>query len=171
MGDVEQVEHDVAVAPAGAAGGDPARDAAETALFKQHYEPLVRLAYVLTSDAEFAHEAVQDAFLAVHRRWARIENPAGYLRTAVVNVCNSFHRRRAVARRNGPPAPQAVHAAYDELSDALGKLSAERRAVLALRFYRARPPRRREPGALARHRGERRRRGRRGDDRRPRPRW
>lgn len=136
MGDVEQVEHDEVATPARAAGGRGLdRDAAETALFERHYEALVRLAYVLTSDAEFAHEAVQEAFLAVHQRWARIDNPAGYLRTAVVNTCNSFHRRRAVARRNAPPAPGVVHAAFDELSDALEKLPADRRAVLALRFY------------------------------------
>ena len=59
---------------------------------------MARLAYVLTGDAGRADEIVQDAFLKVHARWDRIDNPIAYLRTAVVNGCRvapSPRRHRA----------------------------------------------------------------------------
>ncbi|MFM7919654.1 MAG: sigma factor, partial [Planctomycetaceae bacterium] len=53
---------------------------------------MVRLAYVLTRNAEVSDEIVQEAFLRLHANWNRVDNPAAYLRKAVINGCHSHHR-------------------------------------------------------------------------------
>ncbi len=118
------------------AGAPPDLPPADVAsLFRTHRRPMTQLAYVLTSDASAADEIVQDAFVQLHARWARIDNPVGYLRTAVVNGCRSHHRHRAVLRRTPQPRPEAALLAADELSDALAKLPYRQRAALALRYF------------------------------------
>lgn len=52
--------------------------------------PMARLAFVLTGSSSFADEIVQEAFLKVHVNWSSIDNPGGYLRTAVVNGLSYF---------------------------------------------------------------------------------
>ena len=104
-------------------------------LFREWRLPMARLAYVLTSDAGRADEIVQDAFLKLHARWARIDNPIAYLRTAVVNGCRSHLRRVAVERRRRPDRAAVVQLAADELSDALTALHLRYRAVLALKYF------------------------------------
>lgn len=106
-----------------------------TTLYRELRQPLARLAYVLTSDAAFADEVVQDAFVQLSERWAGIDNPAGYARVAVINRCYSHLRRVATTRRTPLPPATPVMPVYDELGDALAKLAPERRAVLALRYY------------------------------------
>lgn len=105
------------------------------ALYRDRYRPMVRLAYLLTGDGAAAEELVQDAFVAVHRCWARVDNPAAYLRTAVTNACHSWGRRQALerTRRPRPPAPAAL--AADELWDALRHLPERQRTAIVLRFY------------------------------------
>ena len=114
----------------------PPRDAAE--LFRTHRVPMARLAYVLTGRAAIADEVVQDAFLRVHSNWTRIDNPVGYLRTAVVNGCNSFHRRNALERRTEPLQPSGPiddQSEPTEIAEALATLSPRQRTVLALRYF------------------------------------
>ena len=104
-------------------------------LFHARREPMARLAYVLTRDSETADEIVQEAFLKLHANWSRVDNPAGYLRTAVINGCHSHHRHLRVVR--GAPIDRARHssAVIDELGDAIAKLPFPQRAVLALRYF------------------------------------
>ena len=82
-------------------------DAAIEALYDAHYVGLVRLAVLLVRDLGTAEEVVQDAFVAVHGRWHRLDDhdrALGYLRTAVVNKARSVLRHRAVVARNVPLA-------------------------------------------------------------------
>ncbi len=114
------------------------RDATLAALFRERREPMSRLAYVLTRDPETAHEVVLDAFLALHRNWDRVANPAAYLRTAVVNGCHSHHRHLRVVR--SAPVVRATDVAPPEFADeeldvALGRLPFDQRVVLALRYH------------------------------------
>lgn len=104
-------------------------------LYRERYQPMVRLAYLLTGDRAAAEELVQDAFVSVHRSWPRVTQPAAYLRTAVVNACRSWGRRRTLeaVRRPAPTEPAALVA--DELWDALGHLPERQRAAIVLRFY------------------------------------
>jgi RNA polymerase sigma-70 factor (sigma-E family) len=77
-------------------------DEAITALYRAHWDHLVRLAWLLLHDQHAAEDVVQDAYISTHRQWARIRDTGrvvGYLRTAVVNGCRSVQRRLAVADR------------------------------------------------------------------------
>ncbi len=96
---------------------------------------MARLAYVLTSDASRSDEIVQDAFLKVHANWQRIENPVGYLRTAVVNGCRSHHRHVFVVRRTPAERERVAHLVADELGDSIATLDYSYRAALALRYF------------------------------------
>ena len=108
-------------------------------LYRERYQPMVRLAYLLTGDRTAAEELVQDAFVAVHRSWPRVTQPSAYLRTAVVNACRSWGRRRTLeaVRRPRPPEPATLVA--DELWDALGHLPERQRTAIVLRFYEDMP--------------------------------
>jgi hypothetical protein len=75
-------------------------------LFRSRRDASIRLAVFLVGDVAAAEEIVQDAFLEVTRRWHQLDNPAGYLRTAVVNRCSNHRRRLATLRRRPvPPSP------------------------------------------------------------------
>lgn len=97
--------------------------------------PIARLAFVLTGSSSFADEIVQEAFLKVHVNWAHIDNPGGYLRTAVVNGCRSYHRHQAVVDRTYLSPPVHATLVHRELDEALAKLPYRRRAALALRYF------------------------------------
>lgn len=121
-------------------GADLERPADRThdfaSLYRQRYEAMVRLAYLLTGSNAVAEELVQDAFVKVHRNWDRAQAPAAYLRVAVVNACRSYHRRRYLERDRRPHAPDAVgEFAPDEMWDALSGLRPRQRAALVLKFY------------------------------------
>jgi len=103
-------------------------------LFRLWREPMARLAYVLTSDSSRSDEIVQDAFLQLHANWARVDNPVGYLRTAVVNGCRSHHRHLAVVRRAPVDRESVADLATNELGDAVARLDYPYRAALALRY-------------------------------------
>lgn len=115
-----------------------ARGAPEFAvLYRERYDRMVRLAYLLTSSTAVAEDLVQDVFTRVYRRWDRIDQPAEYVRAAVVNACRSHHRRLFLERRhpqaaedNQPPPDEP-----DETWQVLARLSPRRRAALVLRFY------------------------------------
>jgi RNA polymerase sigma-70 factor (sigma-E family) len=135
--------------------GDPSLDTpstwdADTAigmLYLAHWNPLVRLAALLTRDASVAEEIVQEAFVAFHRRWDSLADPSAahaYLRTSVVNGARSTLRHRSVEERHRQPGPPAS-AGPEELavrSDtdarvlaALHTLPRRQREVLVLRYY------------------------------------
>ena len=105
------------------------------ALYRQRYEPMVRLAYLLTGDRSVAEELVQDAFVAVHRHWGHTTSPGGYLRTSVVNSARSWHRRRALEERRRPARPADTRLAADEMWDVLQRLPDRQREAVVLRFY------------------------------------
>lgn len=106
-------------------------------LYRTRYDPMVRLAFLITRRAAVAEEVVQDAFVRVHERWSSIETPTAYLRATVVNGCRSWLRRQALRAREVSHlevAPPADHEA-DELWDALASLPERQRLALILRFY------------------------------------
>ena len=108
------------------------------ALYRERWDPMVRLAYLLTGNRAIAEELVQDAFVSVHRSWvtrAMPANPPAYLRAAVVNACRSWGRRRSLERLRRPAPPEPVGLVADELWDVLLVLPARQRAAIVLRFY------------------------------------
>jgi RNA polymerase sigma-70 factor (sigma-E family) len=123
-------------------------DMAFDALFRAERARLVRLAFLLTGDRAQAEDVVQDAFLALHRRWPGLADPstaAGYLRASVINGSRSVHRRRAVARRRAErPIEHVTSGADSDLLQAeehraviavLRQLSRRQQEVLVLRYW------------------------------------
>ena len=105
--------------------------------YKVQLAPMTRMAYLLVGSRETAQDLVQDSFVRVHAKWASVQEPQAYLRRAVVNACNSHHRRRRLERRFSAERAIDTDDALDadELSDALATLPYRQRAVLVLRYY------------------------------------
>ena len=140
----------------GDARGHSAADVAITELYAAHWTGLVRLAWLLLRDDQGAEEVVQDAFIAVHRRWDSLrshESATAYLRRAVVNGARSGLRHRGVEERylererrestahgsKHTAASAEQHALDDETTTtmigALGRLPQRQREVLTMRYY------------------------------------
>ncbi|WP_410644997.1 RNA polymerase sigma factor [Amycolatopsis sp. lyj-346] len=125
-------------------GTETAVDPAE--LFRTHRPGLVRLAVLLLGDRGLAEDVVQDAFVALVRRWP-LDDPAGaggYLRVSVVNGARSAHRRaaRRLRHRPGdrddvPPADAGVLLGEEhrEVLAAVRRLPRRQREVLVLRYW------------------------------------
>ncbi|MEI5674529.1 MULTISPECIES: SigE family RNA polymerase sigma factor [unclassified Nocardioides] len=124
-------------------------DEALEQLYAAHWRRLVRLSVLLVRDTATAEEVVQDAFVAVHARWARLRDPdraLAYLRQTVVNRSRSALRHRMVVARHlarapePPVVPGADEATLDRdrragVLDAMRALPRRQREVLALRYY------------------------------------
>lgn len=118
-----------------------------TELYTTHYAGMVRLAALLLRDHAVAEEVVQDAFVALHRRWRRLRDQrraVAYLRTSVIHNCRSVQRRRAVSARHPEDVPPDVSSAEvgalravagNAVVDALRTLPARQREALVLRYY------------------------------------
>ncbi len=115
-------------------------------VFNAHHRRAVRLAYLLTSDADQAEDIVAEAFVKVYPRWRRgeVRDVGAYLRRAVANEANSrlrrrYLERREVTRRHGDERGVRLvddHAAdRDEVWAALGRLPLRQRQAVVLRYY------------------------------------
>ncbi len=103
-------------------------------LYRSRWAPMVRLARLLTAGDPAAEELVQDAFLRVRAKWGAIENPAAYLRVAVVNGCRNHQRHSWLERRQLPPAG-VTHDERFELRGAIAALPVRQRTAMVLRYY------------------------------------
>ena len=103
------------------------------AVYNAAYRELLRVAYVLTGSGAAAEDVVQDVFCRVGPRIAELENPAAYLRVAVVNQCRSLHRRVVRAPRLDIPEP-FLDGRLVELQDALRSLSGRQRTAIVMRY-------------------------------------
>lgn len=122
-------------------------DAAITELYSTHYVRLVRLATLLQGNNAVAEDVVQDAFVALHRRWRGLRDPdnaVAYLRTSVVHGSRTVQRRHGVAARHRDvpslDEPSAEHwavldAATAAVIGALHRLPRRQREALVLRYY------------------------------------
>lgn len=109
-------------------------------LYRDEYAAAVRLAHLLVGDRARAEELAQDAFVRILPKLGQADNPGGYLRTILVNLCRDHQRREARARRL--PASQVVYAAppgtpetSSDLWRAVQQLPDRQRQALILRFY------------------------------------
>lgn len=128
-------------------------DDALRAIYAAQWTPMVRLAWLLVRDQGAAEDIVQDALLALHRRWDYLQDRAqavGYLRRSVVNSSRSVLRHRKVESAYlaavGPQAERqqsvasAEQSALSQLGSAamlhsLTALPRRQREVLILRYY------------------------------------
>ncbi len=130
--------------PMATTGGDGARvmrlrterASAFDELYRNELSELVRTATLIVGSRPIAEELVQDAFVRVHAKWERIDNPPAYARRAVVNACRSHLRRRSLERRHlGTLTVEVAELEARELLDALAELPVKQRAAVVLRFY------------------------------------
>jgi RNA polymerase sigma-70 factor (sigma-E family) len=107
------------------------------AFYRAEYPGMVRLAHALTGSVEAAEDVVQEAFARVHARPGEIENPGGYLRTTVVNLCRDRERRGQREKRLVTliPSGTPLSLGASELVDVLLQLPYRQRAVLVLRYW------------------------------------
>jgi RNA polymerase sigma factor (sigma-70 family) len=114
------------------------REASIEALFRDQYQPMVRLAHALCGSNAAAEDLVQECFSNVFRRWTDIDTPDAYLRAAVVNACKMFHRSRSREERRLElvgAGGATVSLEARELLDALDGLTPPQRIALVLRYY------------------------------------
>ncbi len=114
--------------------------AAFESVYAREYAGLVRLAYVTTGSLDTAEDIVQEVFASWYRSGSHLQQPAAYLRRAVVSRCTSWVRRRIVERRHAAAEPFAHvhHHAHDDVAAvraALLVLRPRQRAAVFLRFY------------------------------------
>jgi RNA polymerase sigma-70 factor (sigma-E family) len=112
----------------------PTRDDAVRALYERTHADMVRFAAFLTGDVHAAEDVAHEAFVRVFDAWDRIDDHDridAYLKSTVVNVVRSNHRRDAVASRRGASHLMLVASAEET---ALGHVGRERvlAAVAAL---------------------------------------
>jgi RNA polymerase sigma-70 factor (ECF subfamily) len=67
--------------------------------YSQEYRQVLALAFVLTGDRVAAEDVTHDGFMAALEAWGDLENPAGWIRTVVVNKAKSAWRRRSAESR------------------------------------------------------------------------
>jgi RNA polymerase sigma factor (sigma-70 family) len=107
--------------------------------FRSRFDRAARLAYLLCGSPTQAPEIAQEALLAVHRRWADLQEPDGYLRRSVVNLSRSAVRRSILERRHAWRFERIEGAAHepsiDEMWAEIGRLHRDQRAVVVLRYY------------------------------------
>ena len=128
----------------------PGRAGAEhfEVLFRRHYAALLRLGVVMLGSREAAEDAVQDAFVALHRRWRSLRDPEAaeaYLRSAMLNGCRSWVRRQVTQRaprplmlvrehQEGPEVMAVGHEELESLVTVMRTLARRQREVLACRY-------------------------------------
>lgn len=128
------------------AGGTPGVAVVATGTFEDFYlaefRPLLRIAWTLTGRRDVGEEVVQEAMVAVHRRWGDVggyDAPGAYARRVVLNACRDVARRRAVEVRAldrvarpgpsfDPPPPD------DELWSAVRSLPERQAQAVALHY-------------------------------------
>jgi RNA polymerase sigma-70 factor, ECF subfamily len=109
------------------------------ALFRAHWGPAYRAAYLVVRDAAAAEDIAQEGFLAAIRALDRFDRrrPFGpWLHRIVVNRAIDWARARSLrpeAEAVDVPAPQQPDR-DEELLAELGRLSPEHRAVIVLRY-------------------------------------
>lgn len=103
-------------------------------LYRERYEPLVRLGFLLTGSRADGEDLAQTAFASLAQAWGDVESPRAYLRRTVVNRAADLHRR---ANRSLPARPEVRvgEPVVDETWGAVQRLPEVQRTVVVLRFY------------------------------------
>src|SRR5919197_2104967 len=114
-------------------------------LYRRHVPDAVRLAYLLTGNAQVAQDLAHDAFLRLGCRLLHLRRPDAfgpYLRKTVVNLARTHFRRarreRSALERSGRPAVARTEgdpADREAIRRALRTLPERQRIAVVLRFY------------------------------------
>jgi RNA polymerase sigma factor (sigma-70 family) len=104
--------------------------------YRRLWAPMVRLGHLLTGSVAVGEDLAQDAFVGMHRNWASVDNPDGYVRVALVNRVRNHARRagRSDLRWSVAEASTGI-AEIDETWELLRSLNERQRAAIVLRYY------------------------------------
>jgi RNA polymerase sigma factor (sigma-70 family) len=132
---------DMAAAVEAAAGGD---EAAFARIVAEYHDDLCRVAYVICQDTEVAHEAVQVAWSTAWRQMRKLREPDRLKSWLVAIAANEARqqmrrqRRRTVVELKVEPHEfkegSTIWASSVDLRNALNRLNAQDRQLLALRY-------------------------------------
>ena len=121
--------------------GDPG---AVEDLYRRHWRPAYRAAFLVTRDAHAAEDIAQEAFVAAQRALARFDRRrpfAPWLHRIVVNRAIDWSRARrlraeagAAAGRERLPEAGSPESYPPEIVSALAELAPDQRAVIVLRY-------------------------------------
>jgi RNA polymerase sigma-70 factor (ECF subfamily) len=121
-----------------------AHQAEVDALFREHYDPLVRGLALAAGSMDAASDAVQDAFVQLHRHWRRVstyEEPVAWLRRVATNRVANQRRDQGRAERLATSLRPALRAAEEvdraaqiDLLDAVGALPRGQRLAVGLHY-------------------------------------
>jgi RNA polymerase sigma factor (sigma-70 family) len=105
--------------------------------YSSDYPKAVRLVYALLNPHDSAEDIVQEAFARVWERFGSIDNPSGFLRVTVVNLCRDAQRRQGRERRPYVRLhePDAISDQTVEMVELLMQLPYRQRATLVLRYW------------------------------------
>lgn len=103
-------------------------------LYRSAYAPMLRLASILVDTVDDAEHVVQDAFMAMYRRYDTVRNPGGYLRVSVVNGCRKALRRRGLLRRRTPEREEHGELVFNHVIDEIKRLPVDQRILVGLRY-------------------------------------
>jgi RNA polymerase sigma factor (sigma-70 family) len=103
--------------------------------FRATYPRMVRLATMMVGSISAAEDLTQDAYTKLYARFAKVDDPHAYLRTAVVNGCRGSFRKRVISDRFLPLlATDAATTDHDPLLSILDRLPARQKAAIILKF-------------------------------------
>lgn len=118
------------------------------AYVREQGAPLVRLAFVLSQDAQRAEDLTQTVLADAYRQWRKVtaaRSPDAYIRRMLVNAHLDWHRKRSSTEQPSDLSTYEPHAfeadiadevtSRDRLRSALLTLSPRSRTALVLRFY------------------------------------
>lgn len=106
-----------------------------SALYRDEYQPMIRLAFLMLGSQEQAEDVVHDALARLVERWDRVQNHGAYLRTSVMNGSRSVLRRRRLIRQHSASDFEDTDPEADYLADLLEILTPKQRAVVVLRYF------------------------------------
>ena len=115
------------------------------ALFRRHWRPAYRAAYLIVRDSAAAEDIAQEAFLSALRGLQRFDRRrpfAPWLHRIVVNRAIDWSRARALRREvpenvavpTAPPQDQADDPHSSDLDEVVASLPPEQRAVVVMRY-------------------------------------
>jgi RNA polymerase sigma-70 factor (sigma-E family) len=123
------------------------RESGVWSVYERRHADMVRFAAFLTGDVHAAEDIAHEAFVRLLDAWDRLEDPEradAYLRTTILNLVRSEHRRRTVADRRRSTHLSLVASAEDDalgrvgrqhVLDAVAALPLRQRACVVMRHW------------------------------------
>lgn len=121
------------------------RDEGFTWFFRAEFRSVARTAYVILRDAARAEDVAQDAFTQLYVHWRKVsgyERPETWVRRVAIRSAVKMRQRdrmRQMLERKTEPHDEGPHGHDVDLMQAIGLLSPQQRAAVALFYFEDRP--------------------------------